>query len=138
MLLVVGRNYQRNVFLRRIKNRRAGNLYSSQFRQADQQTPSEHTMPQHGTSNQYTTFLSELGSSKKASETVDLSSLRPRSRTSQQSTRQADRLGNEEDETGTRKLTYECMHPILRMCSKKTAAAPSTRIDTCAQHGEMA
>ena len=49
MLLVVGRNYQRNIFLRRIKNRRTGNLYNSQFRQANQQTPSVHTMPQHGT-----------------------------------------------------------------------------------------
>jgi hypothetical protein len=61
MLLVVGRNYQRNVFLRRIKNRRAGNLYSSQFRQANQQTPSEHTKPQHGTSNQYTYLLERVG-----------------------------------------------------------------------------
>lgn len=141
MLLIVGRNYQRNVFLRRIKNRRAGNLYNSQFRQANQQTPSLHphaaARDEHSTSNQRNTFLSELGSSKKASETVDLSSLRPRSRTSQESTKSADRWGNEEDETETRKLTYECMHPILRMCSKKTAAAPSTRMDTCAREGDM-
>jgi hypothetical protein len=52
MLLIVGRNYQRNVFLRRIKNRRTGNLYNSQFRQANQQTPGVHTMPQHGTNTQ--------------------------------------------------------------------------------------
>jgi hypothetical protein len=40
-------------------------------------------------------LLSELGSSKKASDTADLSSLRPRSKTSNQSTRRADRARNE-------------------------------------------
>ena len=48
------------------------------------------------------------------------------------------RSGRQRLTTGTQKLTYECMHLILRMCSKKTAAAPSTRMDTCAQHGETA
>ena len=57
-----------------------------------------------------TTLFSEFGSSKKASEMADLSSLRRRSRTTNQSTRRADRARNEEDETGAKnRLTSACI-----------------------------
>ena len=111
MLLIVGRNYQRNVLLRRIKNRRAGSL--EHFTQAYQQTSSGHTIPRLELNSAQaisTTLFSEFGSSKKASEMADLSSLRRRSRTTNQSTRRADRARNEEDETGAKnRLTSACI-----------------------------
>ena len=69
-------------------------------------------MPQHELNSAQaisTTLFSEFGSSKKASEMADLSSLRRRSRTTNQSTRRADRARNEEDETGAKnQLTSAC------------------------------
>lgn len=86
------------------------------------------------------TLLSELGSSKKAAETSVLSSLQAaeiqKQHTSQTTARTQIAMSKNNDRIGgSHRIAYECVHPILRMCSKKKAAAPSTTTTTCAREG---
>lgn len=93
-----------------------------------------------GKQNSSLTLLSELGSSKNEAETSVLSSLQAaeiqKQHTSQTTARTQIAMSKNNDRIGgSHRIAYECVHPILRMCSKKKAAAPSTTTTTCAREG---